>query len=400
MMKILNYWEQKKVSQELLAYMQEQFKTLPHFQILKNDDDILKDMEQIRSFKKYQDIIIFGIGGSSLGGQMLYQFSNNKDITLHFIDNIDPQTFQDKISCLDCSKTGVISISKSGNTAETLIQTFLAKQVFEESLGNSWSDHFAVLTENKKSALRLFAEKYDLKCLDHDQNIGGRFCVFTNVGAIIAALCDIDFIAFRNGARDVLKESLDVLLQGSQHIVDLYHTKNVNQSIMMVYADSFEMYAQWYGQLWAESLGKIKNGQHIGITPVSSVGAVDQHSQLQLYLDGPRDKIISFVTIKNHAKTSVVKNTGIEHDALKILENKTMGDLFIAEQKGTLDALVNRGCFVREFELKENSVYDLGQIVLYQMIETIATAFLLGIDPFDQPAVEESKVRAMAYLKG
>ena len=398
-MKINNFWESEKISPDFLSHMNTQFNTLPHFKILENDDVVIADMEKISVFKKFKDIIIFGIGGSSLGGQMLYQFNQNENMTLHFIDNIDSKTFNKKLASLDLFNTGIICISKSGNTAETLMQLLLTKQLFEEKIGQSWVNHFAILTEDKESALRLFAKKFKVICLDHDLNIGGRFCIFTNVGAIISSLCNIDFISFRNGARDLLTQPLEGLLQGAQYMTYLNQHKSVNQSVMMVYADCFEMYAQWYGQLWGESLGKIKNGLHMGITPIASVGAVDQHSQLQLYLDGPRDKLISLVSVGHHEDTESVKDIGITHPAFETLLNKKMNHLLFAEQMGTLDTLKNRGCYVRQFDLPEATPYYLGQLVIYQMIETIATAFLLGVDPFDQPAVEESKVRAMDYLK-
>ena len=399
MLNIKNFWDVRKINTSLSYHMQMQFDLLPHFKILESDEGVSLDMEKISYFKKFQNILIFGIGGSSLGGQMLYQFNENKNINLHFIDNIDPKTFNEKLSILDLKKTGVICISKSGNTAETLMQTMLAKNIFEKELADAWGDHFSVLTEKKDSALRFFAEKHNLLCLDHDLSIGGRFCVFTNVGAIVCALCDIDFVQFRQGARDLLKQPLDDLLQGAEYIVESYRKNNVNQSVMLVYADSLEMFSQWYGQLWGESLGKMKDAKHIGITPVSAVGAVDQHSQLQLYLDGPRDKLISFITSENHEKTDDFSCDDIDHPAMANLNGKTMAELFIAEQRGTLDAIKQRGCHVRQFDLPKVDIYHLGQLVMYQMIETIATAHLLEIDPFDQPAVEDSKIRAMEYLK-
>jgi glucose-6-phosphate isomerase len=399
MMKINNFWENETINPDLISHMRSQFNSLPHFKILENDDAVIADMEKISAFKKFKDIIIFGIGGSSLGGQMLYQFTQNENMRLHFVDNIDSKTFNKKLTSLDLPHTGIICISKSGNTAETLMQLLLTKQLFEQKIGQFWSNHFAILTEDRESALRLFAKKFNVICFNHDLNIGGRFCIFTNVGAIIAALCDNDFISFRKGARDILKQPLEWLLQGAQYMTYLNQHKNVNQSIMMVYADCLEMYAQWYGQLWGESLGKMKNGLHMGITPIASVGAVDQHSQLQLYLDGPRDKLISLVSVSHHEDTAAVKDIGIEHPAFETLLNKKMNHLLFAEQMGTLDTFKNRGCHVRQFDLPDSTPYYLGQLVMYQMVETIATAFLLGVDPFDQPAVEESKVRAMTYLK-
>jgi glucose-6-phosphate isomerase len=398
-MKIINHCEQKEISADLLFFMEEQLSNLPHFKEFDSDDLILKDMKTILPLKRFQDILVFGIGGSSLGGQAIYEFRTNDTPKLHFVDNIDPKTFNLLMNRLDLKETGVLSISKSGNTAETLMQTLLAKQYFEKELRDSWANHFMVLTEDKDNALITFAKKYDLPTFDHNPNIGGRFCVFTNVGAVIASLCGFDFIAFRNGARDLLNKPLDELLKGAMHLVNLNQNENVNQSVMLVYGDALEKTAAWYAQLFAESIGKTLNEKRIGLTPVSALGAVDQHSQLQLYLDGPRDKLISYVTIQDHESTLRVQPLDIDHPSLTPLYNKTMDQLFYAEQQGTLQTLKKNGCHIREFNLEAASPYELGQFMIYHVIETIAVAYLLEINPFDQPAVEEGKIRAMSLLK-
>lgn len=394
-MHIQNFWQNHTVPQTLISHIQDHIKTLPLF--LNILEDSLK--LNVSSLQKFQQILVFGIGGSSLGGQAIHALTNDK--TLRFIDNIDPRTFLKTFESIDLKNTGIVVISKSGNTAEPLMQLLLAKQLYEKNIPNSWASHFMVLTENKENALNLFAKKYNILTVDHPSDIGGRYNIFTSVGSLIAALSDFDFNGFKEGARSLLKGDLESILQGAVHMAHLHTHEHINQTVLMVYADQLELFAQWQAQLWAESLGKIHpNGHRFGITPVMALGAVDQHSQLQLYLDGPRDKFITFITAEHHPNTDIIQDVGIDHSAFDVLKGKTMGDLFKAEEKGTFDTLLAKECHLRQLSVPDLTPFTLGELMMFFMIETIATAFILDIDPFDQPAVEESKIRAMAYLKG
>jgi len=397
-MKFQNEWPAYAANDQLNDYIKDLFQNLPIFASLQDDTAALKVYAGIQKFKNYRDVLIFGIGGSSLGGQALSALKNTNKPDLHFIDNIDPTAFLYKINTLDLKNTGIICISKSGNTAEPLMQLLLTVQQYEAQ-NIEWQKQCAVLTEPKDNALRLFAQKHSLLTFDHPSNIGGRYNVFTSVGAIIAGLCDFGFSKFRQGARDLIQQAdLTELLQGAMHTAHIHKEQNINQSVMMVYSNYLELFSEWFCQLWGESLGKQHKGKRRGLTPVRALGAVDQHSQLQLYLDGPRDKFITFITVDNHTTTDSVMPVNIDHKAFQTLEGKTMGDLFKAEEKGTFDTLKANGCLLRNISLSKLNEYELGQLMAFYMIETIATAYLLEIDSFDQPAVEESKIRAMEYL--
>lgn len=397
-MKFHNEWPAYGDHNQLNHYMKGLFETLPVFTSLQDDEAVFSVYAGIQKFKLYRDVMIFGIGGSSLGGQALYALKNAGTPNLHFIDNIDPAAFLQQLTMLDLKNTAIVCISKSGNTAEPLMQLLLAVQYYEKC-AIQWKNQCAVLTEPTDNALRLFAKKHGLLTFDHPTDIGGRYNVFTSVGALVAGLCDFEFSAFRQGARDLIQQSdLTSLLQGAMHIAFLHTQQNINQSVMMVYSHYLELFSEWFCQLWGESLGKQCNGRRYGLTPVRALGAVDQHSQLQLYLDGPRDKLITFLTVDKHTETDFVQSVGIDHKAFKTLEGKTMEMLFKAEEQGTFDTLKANGCLLRKISLAELNAYNLGQLMIFYMIETMATAYLLGVDPFDQPAVEESKKRAMAYL--
>lgn len=397
-MKFQNEWPAYGANSQLNDHIKGLFQNLPIFTSLQDDASVLKVYAGIQKFKIYKHVLIFGIGGSSLGGQALHALKNTGPVQVHFVDNIDPGAFLCKLNTLDLKNTGIICISKSGNTAEPLMQLLLTVQQYEAQ-NIEWQKKCAVLTEPKDNALRLFAQKHDLLTFDHPSDIGGRYNIFTSVGAIIAGLCDFGFSKFRQGARDLMQQAdVTELLQGAMHTAHIHKEYAINQSVMMVYSNYLELFSEWFCQLWGESLGKKHKDKRHGLTPVRALGAVDQHSQLQLYLDGPRDKFITFITVDNHAATDKVTSADINHQAFKTLEGKTMGDLFKAEEQGTFDTLKANGCLLRKISLSKLNEYELGQLMAFYMIETIATAYLLNVDPFDQPAVEESKIRAMEYL--
>ena len=237
--------------------------------------------------------------------------------------------------------------------------------------------------------------------MDHDPGVGGRFSVLTNVGLLPAAVCGLDIGAIRAGAADALapvlasKPPAEVpAAVGAALAVALAASKPI--AVMMAYADRLERFTRWYVQLWAESLGK--DGK--GTTPIGALGPVDQHSQLQLYIAGPRDKLFTVVTASPAGRgprmaADLAKLAG-EPD----FAGKTIGDLVAAQGRATAETLAKNGCPVRTIHLAALDERHLGELLMHFMLETIIAARLLGVDPFDQPAVEEGKVLAKKYLAG
>ncbi|MDP2193331.1 MAG: glucose-6-phosphate isomerase, partial [Alphaproteobacteria bacterium] len=218
--------------------------------------------------------------------------------------------------------------------------------------------------------------------------------------AVVSQLMGFDFTDFRRGAQSLIQNfDFNIHLQGAYHTAFLNRNHGVNQSVIMVYADGLELFAEWFCQLWGESLGKKRDNQFYGITPVRALGAVDQHSQLQLYLDGPRDKLITFITLDQHEETPIIQPTHIDHPCFQMIEGHTMAQLFRAEEAGTYETLKKNNCHLRKLSLSHLGAFEMGQLMMFYMIETIATAYLLGVNPFDQPAVEDSKKQAMIFLK-
>jgi glucose-6-phosphate isomerase len=239
--------------------------------------------------------------------------------------------------------------------------------------------------------------------LDHDPGVGGRFSVLSNVGLVPAAVLGLDIAAIREGAAAALapvlakKKAAEVpAALGATLGVALAESKGKTINVVMAYADRLERFTHWFVQLWAESLGK--DGK--GTTPVGALGPVDQHSQVQLYLGGPRDK---FFTVVSVASAGLGPRTDKELATLAGepgFGGKTIGDLAAAEARATADTLAKNGCPVRTLHLDRLDEVSLGELLMHYMLETIVAAYLLGVDAFDQPAVEEGKVLAKKYLSG
>jgi glucose-6-phosphate isomerase len=388
--------------------------TLPLLRLPEKQDDLAQIREAAKKLSdRATDIVVLGTGGSSLGGQTLAQiaFYNVPGVgslqpapRMHFIDNLDPISFAAMLAKLPLATTRFVSISKSGGTAETLMQTIAALSALKQA-GVDPRNAVLGISEpakaGKRNGLRDLLGKHQVAMLDHDTQVGGRYSALTNVGLLPAAVLGLDIAALRKGAAKALLPVLDKkppaqvpAAVGASLAVALAETKAKSISVLMAYCDRLERFTHWYVQLWAESLGK--DGK--GTTPVAALGPVDQHSQVQLFIAGPRDKLFNVVTVG-------AKGLGPSMDAeLSRLAGeagfagKTIGDLVAAEGRATAETLAKNGCPVRTFHIDTLDEAALGELLMHFMLETIIAAHLLGIDAFDQPAVEEGKVLAKKYL--
>ncbi|MBL8675939.1 MAG: glucose-6-phosphate isomerase [Alphaproteobacteria bacterium] len=363
---------------------------LPPLALAEKTDDINTYQQAIDPFLKLEDVLILGTGGSSLGGQALYALSTQKkprlDLPrLHFLDNVDPHTFERLFTTISPKATGLIAISKSGSTVETLMQLLTCVQ-------RGITEQVLVVTEPTDNPLRKLANKQKWLCLDHPTTVGGRYSCFSVVGLIPMLLSGLDPYGYRKGAASVLQahltESEPPALLGAQ---TAHALKEMGKtlSVMMPYADQLRLFALWYCQLWAESLGK----EGKGTTPVAALGTVDQHSQLQLYLAGPKDKFFTLIAPRWEERGDKINSPLIPE-----FTHKTMGDLFSAELKATYETLKRNHCPVRLITLDKIGEESLGALMMHFMIETILTSYLEGVNAFDQPAVEEGKILAREYL--
>ncbi|MFA6264780.1 MAG: glucose-6-phosphate isomerase [Pseudolabrys sp.] len=361
------------------------------------------------------DIVLLGTGGSSLGGQTLAQLAGymvpgvdafRAGPRLHFMDNLDPDSFGALLDKLPLHMSRFVSISKSGGTGETLMQTIaVLSALHEASLGPRIPDIFLGLSEpakpGKTNGLRDLLGRYKVPMLDHHTGVGGRFSVLTNVGLLPAALLGLDLVAVRAGAAMALKPVLArkkaaevPAALGAALSVALAETKNKGISVVMAYADRLERFTRWYVQLWAESLGK--DGQ--GTTPIGALGPVDQHSQLQLFIAGPRDKLFTVITTDRAGQGPRMDKELSKLAGEPGFGGKTIGDLVGAQGRATAETLAKNGCPVRTLHVPSIDEQSMGELLMHFMLETIIAAHLIGVDAFDQPAVEEGKVLAKKYL--
>lgn len=361
------------------------------------------------------DVVFLGTGGSSLGAQALLQLADynvpglslfRKGPRLHFLDNLDPQTYAELLGKLPLATTKFVAVSKSGGTGETLMQTMAALDAVKRAgLEAKIPSLFMGLSEPSKpgkvNGLRQLLETHKVEMLEHHTGVGGRFSVLTNVGLLPAAVAGLDIKRIREGAAKALapvlasKPAAEVpSALGAALSIALAESKGKPITVLMSYSDRLERFAKWYVQLWAESVGK--DGK--GTTPLAALGPVDQHSQLQLFIGGPRDKLFTVIT-------TGIKGKGprMPDDLAKLgneagLGGRTIGDLVAAQGRATAETLAKNGCPVRTFHIETLDELSLGEMLMHYMLETIVGAHLLGVDAFDQPAVEEGKILAKRYV--
>lgn len=353
-------------------------------------------------------LVFFGIGGSGLGGQTLAQLAGwnipgsatpeqRRRPRTRFYDNLDAGTLTVALSSLDPAKTRFIVTSKSGNTPETLVQAVAALTAVKAAgLSARIPELFLGITEPAGKAangLRALFSGLGIPMLDHNPGVGGRFSVLTNVGLLPALARGLDVAAIRGGAQQVI----DALMaggapqafapaEGAALAVALLQERGIRTHVMLPYADRLERFAHWFVQLWAESLGKSGHGT----SPIACLGPVDQHSQLQLFMDGPRDHLITVVRAPSAGGPPL--DAGYAGAAgLGFMSGHTVGELVAAQSAAVPDALARAGRPVRTLDLAALDEAGIGALLMHCMVETILVARLLGIDPFDQPAVELAK---------
>ena len=364
-------------------------------------DDLKAAAKQAAALKGFATVAVLGIGGSSLGGQALTALRKVTKPFLEFHDNPDPFAWTKALKRFDLKKTHFIAISKSGGTAETLMQVLTAADALEKLGVKQLKKHFTIITEPHKSALADFADSIGAVKLDHPTGVGGRYSVLTMVGALPGLVMGLNFKQLRAGAQAALEQVLDAKTPadapaaiGAALHQALAQNNRLATTILWPYTDDLAVFGGWWRQLWAESLGK--DGQ--GSTPVSVLGPVDQHSQLQLFRDGPGNALFTLVSVDTKGKGPTAPRARANALGLKYLAGRKLGDLVDAEARATAQTLFKNGRPVRQIHLARVDEFHLGALMMHFMLETIIMGKLMGVDPFDQPGVEEGKVLARQYL--
>ncbi len=336
-------------------------------------------------------LVVIGTGGASLGAQALCAFAP-RPVRVRFLENCDSQTVQDVFTQCPPARTAWVIISKSGETVETLA-TSLALIAHYQAAEISLDGRVVVVTSPGARPLRVLATHYGWQTLDHPPALGGRFSVFSTVGLLPLAFAGIDVAPLMQGVARVWDDALDtrdaLLFEAANRFAASIPEQPMH--VVMGYADRLRPYTQWYKQLWAESLGK--NGR--GPTPITSIGAIDQHSQLQLYLDGARDKI--FTLILPEGVGAPVPLAEVEIPEIAYLSHHKMQDIMHASAEATCATLRSKSLPIRILKA-EMGVEAIAELMARTMLETLLVAAMLGVDPYSQPAVEEGKQRARCSL--
>ncbi len=385
--------------------------------------DLPEDTTNLNKIQKFADsikgnfeyIVILGIGGSMLGPQTILaaldtNLDRQKSGRSNFpkiltADNADPFLIADVAQQVDLTKTLFLVQTKSGGTPETLSQYFYFRDLVSKA-NLKIKNHFVFVTDPNNGYLRKITNQENIPSFEIPENVGGRFSVLTSVGLLISSLVGLDTKNMLKGA----KEAKQVFFEGQNLNVYnlalaqyLFYEKSKPITVLMPYCSRLKKFADWYTQLLSESIGKEKNlaGQivNIGLTPVPSLGATDQHSQAQLFKEGPNDKLIIFIEVKNYGEKVVIPEIYGDEPKFSYLKNKTFNDLISAELVGTSQSFTESEKPNLSIIVDRVDEFNLGGLF---MIFELATAFLgeiLKINTYDQPGVERSKIITKEILE-
>ena len=368
---------------------------------------------------RFENLVVLGIGGSALGtialhGALGHPFHNllatekRPGTRLFVADNIDPVLMQGLLDVIDPAETLFNVVTKSGETAETVSQLMLVTALLRDRLGSAWTDHVVATTDPVKGALRRIADSEGFVTFEVPEYVGGRFSVLSPVGLLPAALVGLDSRTLLTGAERMdarlqtgrLERNPAYLAAAVHYLLDSKHGKSI--AVMMSYSHALRDVADWFRQLWAESLGKAKSLDdrtvHIGQTPVKAVGPTDQHSQVQLYVEGPADKMFTFLAVDEPAHDVGIPDEYPDVEACAYLGGRTFGELLAAERTGTAIALTESARPNATLTLPRLDPAALGALLLMLEVQTVMAGRLYNVNPFDQPGVEAGKVAAYALM--
>ena len=368
---------------------------------------------------RFDNILVLGIGGSALGGMavteallkpywnLLTPEQRDNYPRIFFLDNIDPDTMTALFDMLDWKKTLVNVITKSGDTAETMSQFLIVKDRLERELGDDYRKNIVATTDQRTGILRQISEQEGYKTFVVPDDVGGRFSVFSAVGLLPFALVGLDIDEITNGIKDMdlalkntdINENIAAQNALIHYLMDTKLNKNL--SVMMPYSSRLKYVSDWYVQLWAESLGKNENlnGEHvhIGPTPIKALGATDQHSQIQLYNEGPNDKVITFIRVGEFDNTLEIPKI-FEYTGIGYLGGKTINSLMNAEADSTKVSLSDYARPTVTITLPKVDGYNVAQLLYMLEVQTAIAGELYNINTFIQPGVEQAKNYTYALM--
>ncbi len=360
--------------------------------------------------QRFDALVVVGIGGSSLGAMalrdaLLGPFWNERNPEgrqffprLYFLDNPDPNVVVDLLSAIDPARTLFNVISKSGSTAETMALYAVVRGLLEQSMGpEQAASHFVFTTDPERGPLRALVSDEGAQALSIPGNVGGRFSVLSSVGLFPAAMTGVDVRALLDGAAAMneqcaapdLRRNPAGLLATLLHAWDVEHGAPIH--VLMPYAQRLRSFTLWFQQLWAESLGKQRNGEGVGPTPLPAVGATDQHAQVQLFMEGPRDKFVLFMGVDDVPDRIPIPDVHPEVEATRYLAGHSLAELLEVERRATAEALRQRGRPSATLSVPTLDARALGALFQLFAHATVLAGGLYGVDPLDQPGVELGK---------
>ena len=380
-------------------------------------DKILTFSESNRD--KFDYYVHLGIGGSALGPvaihtalqhqffNLLPRYKRSGSPQIFFIDNIDPDTIGQLLDVIDVSKTLFSVVSKSGGTPEVMAHFLLFLEELKQAVGNGYRKQLVFITDPESGFLRKIAKQEKIASFAIPAGVGGRFSVLTPVGLLSAAMAGIDISSMLQGAAAMSKRCSETQVSENPAftfalINTLYYGMGKQTVVMMPYSDRLYRVADWFRQLWAESLGKKTDldGQEVSIgpLPVKALGAVDQHSQVQLYLEGPNDKLFVFIEVDLQDSFLPLKSPYKEFSESEYLDGKNINELLKTEKRSTEFVLTENQRPNLTIRVPEISPHALGQLFQCLEIATVVAGHLFRINPFDQPAVEGGKIATYAFM--
>lgn len=407
----------ESVSGDISGAIDKFFKEDFHFRKLpyENIDEIVEYGNHIR--RNFDNFLILGIGGSALGPKAIFKSTcgryHNEDKhdtptpKFYFEDNVDPDRIYNLLNTIDLKRTCINIISKSGKTIETLSQMMIFVDALKKIKPDNWMENLVFTTDKDSSILLDIGRKYGIKMFYIPREIGGRYSIFTPVGLLTAAVCGCDIHSLLDGAK-VMNEIGDnreyknnpAFMYAALQYISMKKGKNI--SIMMPYTDSLKFVTDWFSQLWAESLGKKYdvdgNVVNAGQTPVRALGSVDQHSQLQLYMEGPCDKVVTLIRAEKHRFPMPIPTIFEDMEELQFLCGSSLNKLINSELEAIAFALTENGRPNIVINMPVISEYYIGQLFMMLEIATVFEGYMLKINPFDQPGVEHGKISTYALM--
>ena len=362
---------------------------------LPEETDAARIRETVEPVKDAEYVLTVGIGGSALGAKTVTAALADDPDRHIILDNVDPEHIARTLDRLPLAETAINVVSKSGTTAETLANFLVVRETYEDA-GVDWTD-LTVVTTGESGPLAQLVEEHDLPRLPVPDGVPGRFAALSTVGLVPPAILGVDIEGLLEGASEVAEDLGPSLFDSPAYaygaVSYALEERGAAVNAFMPYAERLELFAEWFAQLWAESLGKDGRGQ----TPARALGATDQHSQLQLYRAGPRDKMVTVVRPGERADVAIPES---EHDSLSYFAGADLGQLLDAEYDATVASLAEAGCPAVEIEIDRLDAAELGELLYSMEAATILVGELADIETFTQPAVEWGKRAARGLLSG